>query len=450
VTIDRLSVKRSSAVRTSVVVEGTTAPNAPVVVENQSRATFAPLRTADVLVRTTADAAGRFRVAVPATHEGDHLRVRSAHSVVSIRVNNTAPVDGRPPVVHHQGLRLVPAGDGSFAFTHVRRSTVVGEPKQVVRFKNDRSGDVVDYVLDERGCLPTDARLRGRAGDVFRLATTDGVHNTKFKSGWEALVAPSSSSSSQPPPLAEHAGLKSQRLGGPLCIDVPQPGTVQQGKIGDCWLVSAVDAIAAVNPQRLRALFRENDDGTVTFTLHRYDHQTRRRVTEDVTVTNSALNDGGPVYGSTSTNERWFALLEKAMAGFKGGYEAIVSGYPYEAFEALLGTPGKHHDFDVASPEAVWAALNSKKPQAMATWTRVESPTLSFAKTGLAADHAYAVFGTSERNGERFVTLRNPWGSNKSVWGGTRDGIELQPNGLVSVPLGTFMRLFAALGTASV
>lgn len=448
-TIDKLTVKRSSSVRTSVVVEGQAAPNAQVVVENQSSATFAPLRTADAFVRTTADAMGRFSVAVPATHEGDHLRVSSARSVVGIRVQNTAPVDGRPPVVHQQGLRLVPADDGTFAFTHVQKSTVVGEPKQVVRFTNDRSGDVVDIVLDARGCLPKEARLVGRAGDVFRLATTDGVHNTTFKNGCGALVAPSLSSSSQPPPLAEHAGIKSQRLGGPLCIDLPQPGTVKQGNIGDCWLVSAVDAIAVADPQRLRSLFRENDDGTVTFTFHRYDHETRRRVTEDVTVTNSALHNGSAVYGSTSTNERWFALLEKAMAGFKGGYEAIVSGYPYEAFEALLGTPGKHHDFDVATPDAVWAALRGKN-QAMATWTRVESPALSFAKTGLAADHAYAVFGTSERDGERFVTLRNPWGSNKNVWGGARDGIALQPNGLVELPLRTFMTLFAGLGTAAV
>jgi hypothetical protein len=332
----------------------------------------------------------------------------------------------------------------------VQKSTVVGEPKQVVRFTNDRSGDIVDFVLDERGGLPKGARLPGRAGDVFRIATTDGAHNTDLaNSAGSALVAPSSSSSSQPPPLAEHEHFKSQRLGGPLCIDVPQPGTVKQGKIGDCWLVSAVDAIAVADPKRLRALFRENDDGTVTFTFHRYDHSARRRVTEDVTVTNSALNDGGPVYGSTSTNERWFALLEKAMAGFKGGYEGIVSGYPYEAFEALLGTPGKHHDFDVSTPDAVWAALNGKD-QAMATWTRVESPALSFAKTGLAADHAYAVFGTSERDGERFVMVRNPWGSNKAAWGGARDGIKLHANGLVEMPLQTFMTLFAGLGTASV
>jgi hypothetical protein len=449
--IDHLSVRRSSTVRTAVVVEGTTAPHAPVVVENHSIAPFAPLHTADTFVRTTADAAGRFSVAVPATHEGDQLSVRSVHSVVGIRVANTAPVDGRPPVMHQQGLRLV-ADAGGFAFAHVQKNTVVGEPQQVVRFTNDRTNDVVDFTLDARGRLPANARLTGKAGDVFRLATTDGVHNTDFANGCGALVAPPSSTSktSAPPALVEHAALKQQALSGPLCIDAPQPGTVKQGQIGNCWFVSAVDAIAFADPQKLRALFRENDDDTVTFTFHRYDHAARRSVTEDVTVASTVVGKGGAaVYGSTSTNERWYPLLEKAMAGFKGGYEAVVAGYPYEAFEALLGTPGKHHDFDVSSPDAVWAALNAPQ-QAMATWTRVQAKDLSFSNTGLVADHAYAVCGTSERNGERFVTLRNPWGSNSNAWGGNKHGIELGSNGLLELPLGTFLRFFAGLGTAAV
>ncbi len=449
-TIDTLSITSIVKSRTAgaVVVNGTTTPNAAVVVENQSLATFAPAKTADAFVHGKADAAGHFAVEVKAAHEGDHLRVRSdvsgRMSVVGVRVQHIAAIDGRPPVMHQQGLRLVDKGDGSFRFSHAQRSDVVGEPTQQLRFKNARSGAHDDVVLDADGRLPKDASVRGKSGDSWSLATSDGAHNTKFVDTCGTLMAPVPGK--DPPVCVGDTGTL-KTLSGPLFACDPAVGAVVQGAIGDCWLVSAVDAIANVAPLKLRELFTENDDGTVTVSFSRFDHDTGRVCKQPITVDNTAYAKGGELlYGTCTGEERWFVLLEKAYASWKGGYDAVVSGYPFEAFEAVLGKPGKHFDLDISSTDAVWSAL--KKPdRVLATWSRVESKDLRFANTGLQADHAYAVVGVDENDGERFVTLRNPWGQNG--WAARGGPLDLQAgsNGLLSMKLDVFMKFFAGLGS---
>jgi len=447
--IDKLAFHKSRTAGT-VVVSGTTTPNAPVVVENQSVATFAPKGTADAFVRGTAGADGRFVLELPAAREGDHLRVRSGRGVVGVRVQHVEAVDGRAPVVHQQGLRLVDAGAGRFSFAHAQKSDVVGEPQQVIRFKNERSGDHDDIVLDARGRLPRDASICGVAGDRWSVATTDGTHNVDFSNACLTVLTPCTDLN--PPPCVGHEGATLRPLSGPLFARDPAFGDVRQGEIGDCWLVSAVDALANVAPRRLRELFTENDDGTVTVSFHRFDHDSGRVVREPITVTNSAyVKDGALLYGkagnkSDDDDARWFPLLEKAYAAWKGGFEAVVSGYPFEAFEALLGKPGKHFDLDISSADAVWSAL--KKPdQVLATWTRCDSKELRFSNTGLQADHAYAVIGVEERGGERMVTLRNPWGENGWAAKNGKLGLEVASNGLLSMKLDVFMKYFVGLGS---
>ena len=300
-------------------------------------------------------------------------------------------------------------------------------------------------MLDLVSRLPRDTSIDGLPGDRWSVATTDGTHNFDFENACLTVMTPCTSTN--PPACVEHDGAALKRLSGPLFARDPSFGDVRQGAIRDCWLVSAVDALANVAPQRLRELFTENDDGTVTVSFHRFDHKTGRVVREPITVTNSAYaRDGALLYGKGDGDTRWFPLLGKAYAAWKGGFEAIVSGYPFEAFEALLGKPGMHLDLDISSPDAVWSAL--KKPdQVLATWTRVDSKELRFSNTGLQADHAYAVIGVNERGSERTVTLRNPWGENGWAAKNGTLGLEVASNGLLSMKLDVFVRYFVGLGS---
>ena len=44
-------------------------------------------------------------------------------------------------------------------------------------------------------------------------------------------------------------------------------------------------------------------------------------------------------------------------------------------------------------------------------------------RSGLAKQHVYAVLGVSERGGQKYVTLRNPWGQTEPGTDGTDDGV---------------------------
>lgn len=123
-TIDELKFRKidvPAAPAPKVVLEGKTEPNSDIVIENKSMAVFAPTDTADTFVHAKAGADGSFSVELPTAREGDRVVVKSGASAIGLRVATVESVDGRPPVVRQQGLRLVPSKDG-FAFAQVCKS----------------------------------------------------------------------------------------------------------------------------------------------------------------------------------------------------------------------------------------------------------------------------------------------------------------------------------------
>ncbi|MCC7072090.1 MAG: hypothetical protein IT383_12250 [Deltaproteobacteria bacterium] len=434
-----------------VVVEGKAAPNAEVLIENKSLASFAPAGEADTFVRARAGADGSFSAELPGAREGDQLKLRSGASVVGVRLKNVEALDGRPPVVRQQGIRLIPDGDG-FRLTNVCKSDVVGEPEQQLILTNARTGEVTTFTLDDEGKLPRGARLAGKPGDTWPVSTSDGTH--LVSSAFGVLLAPPADATAEPLPTARTAGARLAPLSGPLFVGGPDPRTIKQGELGDCWLLAACDALCATNPQRLRDMIRDNGDGSYTVSFQRFDHERQRYVSEEVTVTNQVYVKPGyggdkPLYGSSLAGDTWFPILEKAYAKWKGGYEGVNGGYPFEAFEAMLGAAGRHYDCETMPREALWAALNkkSKAKEAMVTWSRVETPTLPFANSGLASDHAYSVLGTVEKNGERYVKVRNPWASNPWAAQNNRLGIVADKD-VLEVPLALFAKMFVGVGAA--
>lgn len=435
-----------------VVLEGKAEPHSDVVVENKSMAVFAPVGSADTFAHAKAGADGTFRLELPAAREGDRVVVKSGASAVGLRVANVETVDGRPPVVRQQGLRLVAQKDGAFAFTQVCKSQTVGEPGQMFRLTNVRTKEEKTFTLDDDGCLPKGARLGGAAGDSWSVATSDGTHNVT--SGCGLLVAPSSAKEPAAAALAKKPMMTMQH---PLFVNGgPHATSVKQGEIGDCWLVSACDAIASAKPERLRNIMKDNGDGTVTVTFQRFDREASKYVDEHIKVTREVYCTGGsppyqaPAYGKSLKGEAWFPLLEKAYAQWKGGYDGIRSGYPFEAFEAILGAEGKHFDLDVGTPDAVWNGLlkQTRKGEAMVAWSRLDTPTFSFSNTGLVGDHAYAVLGAEQRGDERIVRVRNPWNSNNY---GAHNGVlkmtQLE-RGILEMKLDVFMKYYAGYGGA--
>lgn len=454
-TIDDVRFKRVNLPTTAppgtagrVVLEGKTTPNSEVVVENKSQAPFAPADGSDVFVHAMAGADGSFSVELPAARQGDQFRLQSGASTVRVRLRDIEAIDGRAPVVRQQGIRLVADGDG-FRFTNVSKNDVIGAAGNQFILTNARTKEVTTFTLDEDGRLPKGAHIKGQPGDTWPVSTSDGV--TVVDSGCGVLVAPPADPTAEPRPASQAQNALMGRLKGPLfAVGGPAPRTTLQGQLGDCWLVAACDAIALANPDHLRDIIKDNKNGTFTVTFQRFDHDVGRYVAEPVTVSDQVYMRGDkPLYGSSSTGDCWFPILEKAYAQWKGGYDGVRSGYPFEAFEAILGAAGRHFDCDATPADAIWLALKKRAAarEAMVCWSRVETPALSFANSGLASDHAYSVLGVEERGGERLIKLRNPWGSNPWSARNNQLGI-IADKDVLEIPLATFMSRYCGLGCA--
>lgn len=140
-----------------------------------------------------------------------------------------------------------------------------------------------------------------------------------------------------------------QPYGNPLWNSAPSPSDVAQGAIGDCYLMSAMGAVAAANPQAITRLFSPQTPGAAKYTVTLYVRDASYQLVSKTTVVDAHLpsQNGTPMYGqmqhdlNDGKNPMWPALLEKAYAqliGGTGGYERIGGGgFPGDAMAAFTG-----------------------------------------------------------------------------------------------------------------
>ena len=83
---------------------------------------------------------------------------------------------------------------------------------------------------------------------------------------------------------------------------------------------------------------------------------------------------------------------------------------------------------------------DSKEMMAACTYDKDRSSLYS--GTGLYPCHAYSVLGFEEKSGQRFVQLRNPWGSSEPGNDGKNDGIFL-------LELSKFMTLYESVSVVA-
>lgn len=245
-----------------------------------------------------------------------------------------------------------------------------------------------------------------------------------------------------------------ERFTGPLFQNGARVADVQQGSLADCYFPSAIAAIASVNPKVLEHAMKDNGDGTVDVTFQRFDRATGKFSPETVTVDGDLYvgKSGGPFYGRSAGNqtparmERWFPLLEKAYAVWKGGtngYQKIGSGgFSSDVFQAVLGQKADYRDVTPATADATFDFIKGQlaKHLPVSTGTYPETYHARFTNSGVFADHSYSVLGTREAGGQKFIRLRNPWGDTEPGGAKPLDG---KDDGVFELPLATYGKLFA-------
>jgi len=191
-----------------------------------------------------------------------------------------------------------------------------------------------------------------------------------------------------------------------------EPNDVSQGALGDCYLMAALAAVAQQDPERLRRMIQKNPDGTYTVTFSMRQPPSGEYAPLPILVgPDLPLVAGRPVFAQTldfgfnGDVELWVALVEKAYAKLKGGYELIEGGWGEDALERIAG-----RNFDKVSPsstslEALARAHASGSPITCSTPSDGHGKRL-FQEGRLVADHEYWVESIDLAAGT--VTLRTP------------------------------------------
>ncbi len=199
---------------------------------------------------------------------------------------------------------------------------------------------------------------------------------------------------------------------------------VKQGGLNDCFLMAALGSVAKNNPDAIKNMVKDNGDGTytVTFKEHSNGFFGIGGGDKEVKVTvNADLPQGGRHANATGDadakgkQEIWPAIIEKAYAQYKGGYDKIDSGGSAgDAMKAITGKSVENKANKDYSADDLKADLQAGKAVTFATPKGAENLPKDSAgnpKYGLHDWHAYVVKGVTEENGKTMVELYNPWGS---------------------------------------
>ncbi|XP_075720722.1 calpain-8-like [Rhinoderma darwinii] len=192
---------------------------------------------------------------------------------------------------------------------------------------------------------------------------------------------------------------------------------VRQGSLGDCWFLCSIasltlneDCLCHVVP--MDQSFDTNYAGIFHFKFWQYGEWLDVVVDDRLPTKNKKLM----FVKSTTANEFWSALLEKAYAKLNGSYEALIGGLPLEALEDFTGGIGELYYFDNAPQNLFQIIQRALRQRSLLTCsTKSDSGTGEIVvSTNVVKNHTYSLTGAEEiryrGNTVQIVRARNPWG----------------------------------------
>ncbi|KAJ8088926.1 hypothetical protein PM082_014173 [Marasmius tenuissimus] len=233
-------------------------------------------------------------------------------------------------------------------------------------------------------------------------------------------------------------------------IDGANSNDLVQGRIRDCWFISALATISTAEGLiESLCVARDETVGVNGFVFFR-DSYWVTVIIDDLLFTSvpkfeelharekklyhndkeqynkSARKNGkGLYFGRSGTQgETWVPLFEKAYAKLHGSYGSLDGGFASEAIEDLTGGVSTYLPTkDILNVDQFWEEelLKANTGDRLfgcsynsLDWSRSGEDMINI--NGLFGSHAYSILRAVEVKGKRFVILRNPWG--ESEWTG--------------------------------
>jgi len=238
---------------------------------------------------------------------------------------------------------------------------------------------------------------------------------------------------------------------GPLfAASGPSMNDINQGYLGDCYLLSGLAEVAKQNSSDITSMITSNGNGT--YGVRFFENGQAQYVT-----VNSSLANGGSVFNAGT--DIWASLVEKAYAQLQTGgavtgnsvnygnsYSTIGNGgQPFYALEEITGASQLNY---FGSNGSSWAdyTLNSSFQTIAYSAGMATSSLLTLLKTDLAkgddvilssntnaadssgkqtlvADHAMSIYGYDSAT--NMLEVRNPWGAESGQYWDTTFEVSL-------------------------
>jgi WXG100 family type VII secretion target len=188
---------------------------------------------------------------------------------------------------------------------------------------------------------------------------------------------------------------------------------VNQGSVGDCYLLASLAAITKHDPEHIRDMVKDNEDGTYTVRFYEDgDVNNPVDVTVDATFPvekeeRRCWPDGYRDKGATSTDEKelWPSIVEKAYAKWKGGYSEIDGGVPTKAMRELTGAHSYSLNVVESSKEAAWSTICREHERGNPITIAIAQDDKAL---NLKGEHGYMVERVDIDKNR--IYLYNPWG----------------------------------------
>jgi len=200
----------------------------------------------------------------------------------------------------------------------------------------------------------------------------------------------------------------------------PQVFDIQQGQLGDCWMLAGLGSAAYANPENIKT--RVVDFGDGTYGVHLGDYFFR--VDNDLVVNHAgdqrlnytSLGKGGSV---------WAAVMEKAYADFRtlgsNSYPSIEGGRSMDVFTNAFKSTGTQLFYinvgTPADPQAVSDEIVKMMARDPVTHKLINAATLgvfdALPSVPLVTGHQFVVldYAFNDFLGQvSSITIYNPWG----------------------------------------
>ncbi|KAL6179509.1 hypothetical protein ACLB2K_051024 [Fragaria x ananassa] len=218
--------------------------------------------------------------------------------------------------------------------------------------------------------------------------------------------------------------VKESRLGARPCLfsGTVNPSDVSQGRLGDCWFLSAVTVLTEVSQISEIIITPEyNEEGI--YTVHFCIQCEWVPVVVDNWI--PCESPGKPAFAtSRKGNELWVSLLEKAYAKLHCSYEALEGGLVQDALVDLTGGAGEEIDMRSAQAQIdlvsgrLWSQLLRFKQEGFLLGAGSPSGSdVQISSSGIVQGHAYSLLQVREVDGHKLIQIRNPW-ANEVEWNG--------------------------------